>query len=284
MKQILIILFLLTAILSGCSIAPPPNDQAPKETNTIRSSERPIVEHEVKPIFQPEDFILIEGGNFVMGDITGLDRYATPPHRVSVKSFRMGRFSVTFEEYDRFCEATGRDKPSDEGWGRGTRPVINVSWYDAVDYAKWLSKETGNTFRLPSEAEWEYAARGGQSSKFPWGNEIGHALANCIGCGSQWDGRMTAPVGSFTPNGFGLYDMVGNIYEWCLDNLNETTKNYQGVPGDGTAWISREPNIKRINRGGSYQEATNEMPVFRRCWDAPDSRSKTTGFRLLMEL
>lgn len=229
------------------------------------------------------EFVSVKGGSFVMGDISGRDRFATPAHRVTVNDFWIGKYTVTFEQYDQFCKATDRKKPNDEGWGRGQRPVINVSWNDAVAFTKWLSSKSGKTFRLPSEAEWEYAARGGTTTKYPWGNQIGHVLANCDGCGSKWDRKMTAPVGSFSPNNFGLYDTVGNVYEWTLDDLNQSTKNYKGMPIDGTAWTSKDTKAKRINRGGSYLEATNEMPVYRRCWDSPAGRSKTTGFRVVME-
>ena len=107
---------------------------------------------------------------------------------------------------------------SDSGWGRGRRPVIDVTWDDAQTYVAWLSKITGKPYRLLTEAEYEYAARAGTETAYPWGDEIGDGtMANCDGCGSQWDNKQTAPVGSFAANGFGLYDMVGNVWEWTED-------------------------------------------------------------------
>jgi hypothetical protein len=140
--------------------------------------------------------------------------------RVNVGRFAMSRFEITFDEYDVFARATGRELPDDEGWGRGTRPVINVSWNDATAYAEWLSEQTGRTYRLPTEAEWKYAARAGTDSNYWWGDDIkegGEVWANCYDCGSQWDGKKTAPVGSFPANPFGLHDTLGNVFEWLQD-------------------------------------------------------------------
>jgi len=126
---------------------------------------------------------------------------------------------VTFEQYDRFCEETGRRKPDDRGWGRGRRPVINVSWNDAKAFAKWLSRKTGRTFRLPTEAEWEYACRsGGKKVKYATSTgRLSHDLANYDGTGGRDRWKYISPVGSFAPNSLGLYDMSGNVWEWCED-------------------------------------------------------------------
>ena len=126
--------------------------------------------------------------------------------------------------------------------------MIDVSWEDAVAYAEWLSVQTGERYRLPSEAEWEYAARAGSTTKYGWGNDIGHNRANCGGCGSQWDDEKTAPVGSFNPNAFGLHDMHGNLWEWVQDCWNGS---YQGAPADGSAWTSGDCE-RRVLRGGSW--------------------------------
>ena len=141
-----------------------------------------------------------------------------PLHEVRIRqAFALSVHEVIFEDYDRF---TYPNKVGDKGWGRGKRPVISVSWYNAKEYVAWLSSQTGSEYRLPSEVEWEYAASAVRTSKYSWGNEIGTNRANCVGCGSQWDGKQTAPVGSFAPNGFGLYDMHGNVWEWVEDCWN----------------------------------------------------------------
>src|SRR6185295_13805483 len=129
--------------------------------------------------------------------------------------FAVSKFDVTFDDWDA-CMTTGgcphEGRASDFGRGRGNRPVIFVSWDDARAYIAWLSRMTGKPYRLLTEAEYEYAARAGTQTSYPWGDEIGKNNANCNGCGSQWDGRGTTPVGSFSPNRFGLFDMVGNVY------------------------------------------------------------------------
>ena len=122
----------------------------------------------------------------------------------------VGKYEVTFAEWDT-CVAGGgcSHKPKDLGWGRDRRPVIDVKWNNAQEYVKWLSRKTGKSYRLLFEAEWEYAARGGAKSEV-----FGKGNANCDGCGSRWDNKRTAPVGSFRANGFGLHDMLGNVMEW----------------------------------------------------------------------
>ena len=149
-----------------------------------------------------------------------------PQHPVTIaRPFAVGRYEVTFDEWDA-CVAEGGCngyKPSDEGWGRGRRPVINVSWDDAQAYVTWLSKKTGKSYRLLSGAEYEYAMRAGTQTVYPWGDTIGTNNANCHSCGSQWDAKQTAPVGSFAANGFGLYDMVGNVREWTEDCYHDDT-------------------------------------------------------------
>jgi formylglycine-generating enzyme required for sulfatase activity len=128
-------------------------------------------------------------------------------------------------------------------------PVINVGWDDATQYVRWLSRLTGKEYRLLTEAEWEYAARAGTQARYSWGDELGKGNANCVSCGSQWDGKQTAPVGSFKPNAFGLYDMHGNVFEWCEDVGHDT---YEGAPTDGSARLQGGDPSLRVVRGGSW--------------------------------
>ena len=157
------------------------------------------------------ELVVIPAGRFPMGCVSGrdCDEDEQPVHEVEVASFALGVYEVTIEEYDRFARDTDRRRPDDRGWGRGRRPVIDVSWYDAVAYAGWLSAETGARYRLPSEAEWEYAAKAGTTTQYSWGQEIGRNQANCDRCGSRWDNDRTAPVGSFPANGWGPARHVG---------------------------------------------------------------------------
>ena len=208
-----------------------------------------------------------------------------PVHPVRIpKPFAMSRYVVTFDEYDVFARLTNRQLPADEGWGRGRRPVINVSWEDAVAYAEWLSQQTGKRYRLPTEVEWEYAARAGTETAYWWGDEIGKNRANCDGCGSPWDNKQTAPVGSFSPNSWGLYDTVGNVWEWVQDCWHE---NYEGAPKDGSrTWEAENDGncALRVGRGGSWGGEPGGVRSANRGWDVPVYRDDDLGFRLAQDL
>ncbi len=217
--------------------------------------------------------VVIPAGKFRMGDIQGGgSSNEQPVHKVSVKSFAMGRYEVTFAEYDKFAEAMGRTKPSDNGWGRGNRPVINVSWHDVTAYAKWLTEQTGHQYRLPTEAEWEYAARAGTETKYWWGNDIGSNQANCYAnyCGDSF--KYTAPVGSFKPNAFGLYDTVGNVWEW-------TCSEYEGTYSGKEQRCAKSAGRFAV-RGASWgSEARRARSAFR-IRGTPTSRNGVYGGRL----
>lgn len=200
---------------------------------------------------QCPELVVIPTGRFLMGTAKSeIDRDISegPQHQVNVRSFAMGRYEVTFADWDACTTAGGCTSiVRDQGWGRERRPVFNVSWSDAQQYARWLSSQTGAHYRLPSEAEWEYAARGGTTTRRYWGDAIGRGHANCFDCG--YEEKRTAPVGSFSPNPFGLYDMIGNVTEWTEDCWNE---NYDGAPTDGSAWILGDCT-SRVARGGSWR-------------------------------
>jgi len=226
------------------------------------------------------DFIRIPGGRFLMGDSAhrGYD-FEKPLHPVTVREFFIARHETTFAAYDAFAKATGRPLPDDAGWGRGSRPVVNVSWDDARAFAAWLSQKSRRTFRLPSEAEWEYAARAGTDSAYWWGNAIGSGNANCASCGSRWDNTSTAPVGAFAPNGFGLYDMLGNVYEWVEDSGHDS---YRGAPSDGSAWVNDQATA-RVLRSSSFRDQPSDLRSSIRNWVAPQRKQNDAGFRLVME-
>ena len=193
------------------------------------------------------EMVVIPAGSFRMGCVSGLDcnDYEKIVHTVTIpQPFAVSKHEVTFEDYDRF---TYPNKVDDEGWGRGLRPLINVSWIDAKEYVAWLSSQTGQQYRLLAEAEWEYAARAGSTTKYSWGNDIGCNRANCSGCDSRWDSQSTAPVGSFSANAFGLHDMHGNVWARVEDCWNG---GYAGAPSDGSAWL-RGDCESRVLRGGS---------------------------------
>jgi formylglycine-generating enzyme required for sulfatase activity len=223
------------------------------------------------------EMVVVPAGHFDMGSNT---EYENPVHRVSIaQPFAMGRYEVTFEEWDRCVEDKGcKQQPDDRGWGRGRRPVINVSWADAKDFVVWLSQKSGRTYRLPSEAEWEYAARAGTNTPFWWGRDAGSRQANCRDCNTGL-GQQTLPVGSFQPNPFGLYDTAGNAAEWVEDCWND---NYRGAPSDGTAWTTGQCQLRGL-RGGAYDSAAKYVRSSARFRYDNDVRYSANGFRVVRE-
>jgi formylglycine-generating enzyme required for sulfatase activity len=220
------------------------------------------------------EMVVVPAGTFMMGE--------GPQHKVTIaRPFAVGKYPVTFDEWDACVNAGGtKYEPVDSGWGRGKRPVINVSWDDAQVYVAWLSKKTGMPYRLLSEAEWEYAARAGTTTRYPWGDEPDTNHANFRDSGSQWSGKQTAPVGSFEPNAFGLHDMIGNVWEWLQDCWNNS---YSGAPTDGSAWEAGDCG-RRVVRGGSWDSYPENARVADRSGDGPTVRYFGLGFRLARTL
>ena len=251
----------------------------PATTSDVRGGDQVQPQVRERLPYEPE-MVVIPAGEYRRGCRSDCDYFvmdnAQPVQKVRVKSFELGKYEVTFEEYDRFTSETGRERAADKGWGRGRRPVINVSWEDAVAYTRWLSQQTGARYRLPTEAEWEYAARAGTETLYSWGNQIGRNRANCIGCGSRWDGQQTAPVGSFGANGWGLHDMHGNVWEWVQDCWSDS---YRGAPTDGTAWESGDC-VVRVMRGGSLRNVPTGMRSAFRYWGSSSLRIYSYGFRV----
>jgi formylglycine-generating enzyme required for sulfatase activity len=225
--------------------------------------------------------IVVPAGKFTMGwgllD-SELGRYAAdeegPPHEVRIaKPFAVSKYEVTFAEWDACATAGACLRVTDE-WGRGQMPVINVSWDDAKQYVGWLSRLTGKEYRLLTEAEWEYAARAGMPTPYFWGIDPGKGKANCDGCGSKWDGKQTAPVGSFKPNAFGLYDMAGNVFQWVEDVC------YKGAPKDGSAWLQGGDAGVRVVRGSSWSSLPRGLRSANRDGITALNRGSGLGFRV----
>ena len=223
-------------------------------------------------------------GEFLMGspeDEEGRFNDEGPQHRVTIgRRFAIGRYPVTFDEYDYFCEATERKKPEDKGWGRSRQPVVVVSWRDAVAYCAWLASKTGQPYRLPSEAEWEYACRAGTTTRYAFGDAITPKDANY----SESNLGKTAEVGSYSPNAWGLYDMHGNVWEWVEDIYHDS---YKGAPTDGTAWIDSEgenSSRNRVIRGGSWYISPRDLRSANRNWIVPGNRYNILGFRVARTL
>ncbi len=233
------------------------------------------------------EMVVIPAGSFTMGSSsseTGRFDDEGPQHLVRIASpFAAGKFEVTFDEWDACVRDRGcTQNPSDQGRGRGKRPVINVSWEDAKSYTQWLSRRTGKSYRLLTEAEWEYVARAGTTTAFSFGNRISpqqasYATTNSYaGSSVATTPRNTVTVGSYAPNAFGLYDVHGNVWEWSEDCYNA---NYNGAPSDGTAWMSGDCG-RRVLRGGAWIVNPQILRSAYRNNVNPSGRFNFIGFRL----
>lgn len=225
----------------------------------------------------------IPPGRFLMGGLDerddvegGCTLNERPPRYVYIAAFALGRYPVTFEEYDAFCEANGFPLPDDQGWGRGKHPVINVSWDDAQAYCRWLSALNGVRYRLPSEAEWEYATRSGTNTAYPWGMQATAQHAN-----HAMQHGMTTPVGTYPANAFGLHDLCGNVWEWVQDCWHDS---YQGAPVNAQAWEEAGNHHERVLRGGSWNDRPRYLRAAYRVKDYPSGRQIFRGFRVARSL
>jgi formylglycine-generating enzyme required for sulfatase activity len=229
------------------------------------------------------EMVVIPAGSFLMGSPGDEPerRDNERQHRVQIAyPFAIGRYAVTFEEYDAFCRASGHEKPNDRGWGRGRRPVINVSWEDAVAYAEWVSAETGQVYRLATEAEWEYACRAGMATAFWLGNQLTTEQANYDGNYPYAGGpkglyrEKTVEVGSLPANSWGLYEVHGNVWEWCSDWYGEYPG---GTTADPTGPTS---GVVRVLRGGSWFRYGRHLRSACRLRVRPGFRNRHIAFRL----
>ncbi len=225
--------------------------------------------------------VVIPAGKFKMGE------KREKRQQTITRRFAVSKFEITFAQWD-VCFAQGGclNRANDLNWGRENRPAINVSWHDAKEYVTWISKLTGQEYRLLSDAEWEYSARAGSSyTWFSWGDEIGKGNAACAGCGNQWDGKKTEPVGSFKPNAFGLYDMHGNASEWVQDCYGDA----KNARTDGSAKEQKSGNdlkakCLRVLRGGSWGHIPLNLRSAVRDLADPAVRYNYMGFRLARTL
>ncbi|HEY6952051.1 MAG TPA: SUMF1/EgtB/PvdO family nonheme iron enzyme [Bacteroidota bacterium] len=222
-------------------------------------------------------WVHVDGGKLRMGNDNGLAPDESPEHDVVLSSFDIGATEITFDQYDRFCDSTRRQKPKDNGWGRGSQPVINVNWNDAYEFCRWASAMSGTTVRLPTEAEWEYAARGGTKSRgyaFSGGNRVEEV---------GWDGENSDhkphAVAGKLPNELGIYDMTGNVWEWCADWYADDyysvspARNPKG-PASGQY---------HVLRGGSWTSTEEYCHITTRSALRSDYVSVSNGFRVVRE-
>ena len=263
--------------LSNGPLAEPPS--ASSDTRVAQQGASPDPGELFRDCNNCPELVVVPPGEFVMG--SNDTPYEKPEHTISIRRpFAIGRREVTFAEWDQ-CADIGACKvrPEDHGWGRGDRPVVNVSWEDAKLFVAWLSQRTGQRYRLPSEAEWEYAARAGTRTPFWWGRDIGAGHAQCEGCGSPIK-QQVVPAGSFRPNGFGLYDTAGNAAEWVEDCWNDS---YRNAPKDASPWTSGDCRL-RVLRGGNFLSKASDVRSAARFRYDVDVRYYANGFRVVREL
>jgi len=247
----------------------PAPTQAPKASSAPTQAVTPITAK-----LSPE-MVSIPGGTFAMGSDDDLSE--KPIHRVTIKPFAISKFPITVREW-KTCVAA--NSCTYVPTGEDDAPVANLSWADTQQFVDWLSKATQKTFRLPSEAEWEYAARGGTKTKFWWGDQLQSDMANCKGCNEPYDPSRPLKVGSFKPNPFGLYDMGGNIDQWMADCWH---KNYQGAPSEGSPWVDNDC-LSHVIRSGSWKNDPSYVRPSNRDHYDTDVRYPTHGFRVAHSL
>ncbi|TCS61717.1 formylglycine-generating enzyme family protein [Varunaivibrio sulfuroxidans] len=267
-------------LAAGGTRAGAETSRAPDAPPPILAAATPKPFQAFKDCSQCPTMIALPPGAFTMGT-NGRYRAERPAHPVSIAyPYAIGKYEVTFDEWAVCVADGGCDKiPDDHGWGRGRRPVINVTWQDARDYALWLSVKTHQSYRLPSEAEWEYAARAGTTSAYSWGNDIGVGRANCRNCAAKIS-HKTRPVGSYKPNPWGLYDVHGNVWEWTQDCWNP---NYKGAPRDGSPWLKGACQ-NRVMRSGSWYYFSKNLTSAWRFKNDARVNSYGIGFRVVRDI
>ncbi|MBN1272962.1 MAG: SUMF1/EgtB/PvdO family nonheme iron enzyme [Candidatus Aminicenantes bacterium] len=235
-------------------------------------------EFEITNLLNTIDWIEVPAGWFAMGDnLEEGEPGERPVHDVYLNGYYISKYEVTFEQYDIFCDDTGRSKPGDNGWGREKRPVINISWHDAKAYCDWLSNKTGEDIHLPTEAQWEKAARGTDQRRYPWGNlDTNCNKANYSGCIGKTSLVGTHSAGS---SAYGVHDMAGNVWEWCKDWYDGEFYNYS--PSHNPQGPSS--GMYRVFRGGSWNRNSNYLRSSYRTGDHPNYKSTDVGFRLCRE-
>jgi formylglycine-generating enzyme required for sulfatase activity len=235
---------------------------------------------EIKDCAACPALVSLPGGTFEMGSNSD-DPAERPVHRVSIgHPFAIGKYEVTIEQWNACADTNGCPRIDIEGNASKTAPIRNLSWDDAQVYVKWLTKTTGKTYRLPSEAEWEYAARGGTTTTYWWGNEMRKGYADCKDCGEPWRKDSPVNVGSFIPNPFGLFDMNGSVWEWVGDCWHSS---YKGAPADGRVWDEAGCPM-RVIRGGSWPDGAAYMQSSTRFKYSPSVRQSQNGMRVARDM
>ena len=265
--------------LNGCTQAEPGSQMA--ATATPRQAEAgSVFQDSMRNNGRGPSMMVVPAGSYRMGDGAGTHDNEIPVHKVRFeRPFAVSRFEITLEEFDRFTANTGRVKRSGQLSKQARGPVRGIAWIDAVAYAQWLSGQTGYNYRLPTEAEWEYAARADAITAYPWGENVSSERVRCEACGDKTS--KSEDVGQFPANDFGLFDVVGGAWEWVADCWHP---EFSGAPGDGSAWMDAGDCNLRVKRGGSAASGPEQLRLSFRTASNPVERGEFVGFRLVREL
>ena len=266
-----VVILMVLMIFTSCAILRKPNNNYTEKTNNIDI-----------------EMVEVKGGSFEMGcdeQRRECEEDDLPVHRVYLNDFYIGKYEVTFKQYDLFCESTEREKPDDNNWERNNRPVINVNWLDATAFCEWLSKVCGKNYRLPTEAEWEYAAKGGIKSKsflYAGSNDIDEVAWSSVDSIQQTnhieDFSRTQEVGSKQPNELNIFDMSGNVWEWCTDGYDKDF--YQHSPLSNP----KGTGLTAVCRGGSWYNPARYSITTNRDYDSRDVKDNDLGFRVVCSI
>jgi len=235
----------------------------------------PLKEGEAGP-----KMVMLPGGSYFMGAkaFSG-DASELPRHERQIGPFAISQYEISIAEYQRFADATKRKMPDLSGLDAQNTPMVFVSWDDANSYARWLSKQTGHKYQLPSEAQWEYAARAGTQTAFWWGNDVGAENAHCFDCKTGLNPRRPTKSGRFKANAFELFDTSGNVMEWTRDCFH---KNYKDAPEDASVWEGGDCGV-RVARGGAYGNTGKSLRNAARARRPAKKGNDETGIRLVRE-
>lgn len=264
--------------LNNCSTADS-GFSAPLKPNAFQVEPGSVFKDDLRSDVPGPSMIVVSAGSYRMGDLTGTHANEIPVRRVKFEqAFAISRYEITLREFDRFTSSTGRVQRAGQLSKKADSPVRGIAWIDAVAYTQWLSAQTGYNYRLPTEAEWEYAARAGTTTTYPWGDNISADRVRCVACGDKKS--KSENVGQFPANEFGLFDTVGSVWEWVADCWHP---EFSGAPGDSSAWMDAGDCNLRMLRGGSVSSGENQLRVTFRTASNPLKRGEYVGFRVVRD-
>lgn len=267
------------SFLNDCSVAVTDLQMAENKSHISLPDPGTVFQDDLFTGGQGPSMIVVPAGNYAMGDEADIRVNEIPKHGDQIeRPIAVSRFEITLDEFDLFTSSTGRVKRSGQLSKKPRSPVRGIAWIDAVAYSQWLSALTGNDYRLPTEAEWEYVARAGSTTKYPWGDKISSDRVACVECGDKKPG--SEDVGQFPANDFGFFDVNGGVWEWVADCWHP---EYSGAPTDGGSWMSPGDCNQRMLRGGAADSTADQLRTAFRTPSNPVERGEFVGFRVVRD-